>query len=142
MFISGARTWSTSSGQHARGSFVMLFQPAYTIGQPHVDELRCLVRHVRLDQVGQFMMGMYDLKLPNYTAADIVLSGPYGNDGLPMSINHKNLPESLWELLHPLPDELCKLYWHQAPSDDVSIVAIRKWVFDNLKTLRTLRKQA
>lgn len=148
MFIAG-RSWYTSSGQHAQGPFLLLFQQGWDLGKdPQPRELRALVRHVRLNQLGQFMMGHVDVKLPGEDAPSrIGLSGPLGSDGLPLTVPRLNqapsdVPSRLWDMLTVVPEELSEQYWRgdrEDGSEAKSTVALRSWAKKNIAALRKLQ---
>ena len=139
------RTWYTAGGQQRDyGPFLMLFQQMWDLGtgdQPR--ELRALVRSVRLEAFGNFMMGRCKLKLPKEDGLlTITLSGTFGGDGLPISIPRAGdvgeLPSRLWPLLPQLPDELVEDFWTN--EEGAGHEKIREWVEKHLKELRRLRR--
>ena len=148
MFLSGT-TWDTDSGQHAKGNFLLVFQQSWDLGkEPSPRELRCLVRNVRMDQLGNFMAGHAEVKLPE--EADklrISLSGPFGNDGLPLEVTKLEqglgkIPSRLWDMLTPMPSELSERYWCSNREDSTEAEAhksIKSWARKNLAMLRRLR---
>ena len=147
MFING-RHWTTSSGQHATGSFLLVFQRGWELGrEPQPRELRCLVRHVRMNQLGQFMMGEVRLKLPGESdKIRIGLSGPLGSDELPITVPKleqapTEVPSRLWELLTSMPEELSDLFWRSNREDGSLQKAFKKmrlWAIANVSQLRRL----
>lgn len=135
MFVKGHRGYSKDGGQRAEGSFLMIFQdPAQTGLRP---ELRALVRFVRMRQLGHYMMGMVRV-----AGQQISLSGTYGDDGLPISLDHKGMPkgavEHIWERLVAVPAELQKVFWegggHNCAGSEGS--AFLDWATLNLKELQ------
>jgi hypothetical protein len=129
MFIKSSRKWC--SGQHFSGSFLMLFCRE---GR----ELRACVRHVKLTQIGHFMMGR--VKLGPW---EFCLSGSFGREGLPIYLgSSKMTPEEadhFWEQLVPVSQELAQRYWKSDGHNNVpgSVAEnFRKWALVNLKILR------
>jgi len=113
--------------------------------QPH--ELRCLVRHVRMNQLGQFMMGEVKFRLPGEDeAVRIGLSGSLGNDDLPLTVpkfeqTPTEIPARLWELLTPIPEELSAKFWRGNREDgslQESLAQFRLWARKNVSRLRKL----
>src|SRR5690606_25620601 len=120
MYLSSKTSYSRHGEQRAEGNFLIVFQnPAG--GR----ELRCLVRSVRLRQLGHWMMG--NLKILGY---NIGLSGGFGSDGLPCTLSqhlvvyeedgerrakHVEIPKEdidrIWRQLTPMPVELAERYW-------------------------------
>ena len=147
MFIAG-KSWYTSSGQHAQGSFLLLFQQGWDLGkEPQPRELRALVRHVRLNQCGQFMMGHVDVKLPGEIGPSrIGLSGPLGSDGLPLTVPQlrqapSDVPSRLWDMLTTVPEELSEQYWRgdrEDGSEAKAAAALKSWAKKNVAVLRKL----
>lgn len=91
MFIANAKGGYCRSGQQwASGKFLLLCQ---CDGEK---EIRGLVRHASLHQLGNFMMGQ--LRAFGYR---ITLSGAYGSDGLP-----RDVPREVWQRAIPLPPDL------------------------------------
>ena len=83
------------------------------------DNFRALVRKVALQQLGNFMMGTARVK-----GKSITLSGSYGNDGLPKTIDHET-----WETAVPVPKELYEKWskgggWNSCGSEAHDF---RKW---------------
>lgn len=139
------KTWYTAGGeQRDYGPFLMLFQQTWNLGTGDQSrELRALVRSVRLESFGNFMMGQCKLKLPEEDELlTIVLSGTFGGDGLPISIPRVGdvgkLPSRLWPLLLQLPNELIEDFWTNEAG--VGHEKIREWAEEHLKELRRLRK--
>ena len=123
MFVKSVR-WDTNSGQHARGPFLILV----CLEEGPLEELRAFVRHVRLDQCGHFMMG--DVTIGG---VKLTLSGSYGNDGLPVTVNEKLYCHAV-----PIPDKLFCLWnkggGHNSCGSEAPL--LRDWAMDNLKALR------
>lgn len=103
-------------------------------------EYRAVVRKVSLKQFGHFMMGY--ARVFGYS---LVISGPYGIDGLSISVDQKWDKEDkqtalrkLWDSAVPVPDELIKL-WNTGGGHNSSgseAPAMRKWALENLKELK------
>lgn len=148
MFINGVKCWHTTKGQRTEGPFLLLFQRKWEIGEPSAGELRALVRRVRLEQFGHFMMGDLKLSLPGEgDPITIGLSGNFGSDDLPLSVPklHQaatDIPSRLWDMLHPVPEDLTKAFWRSS-SDDGTLTATKKrlqtWALKNRSELRKLR---
>lgn len=139
------KTWYTAGGeQRSYGPFLMLFQQKWdSIAGDYPQELRALVRSVRLESFGNFMMGRCKLKLPGEDKPlTITLSGTFGGDGLPMSIPEigdiGRLPSRLWPLLWELPSGLVERFWVNEEREGYE--EIRKWAEEHVKELRRLRK--
>lgn len=145
MFFKSSRTWYTNSGQHASGSFLMVFQDPLNKDRR---ELRALARHVKLSQCGHWMMGRAKIGENRFLS----VSGGFGSDGLPMSLGkyydkdnegHSMTVEemkALWDQLVPVPQELAERYWkaddgHNSVPGSVA-GDFRKWALENLKALR------
>lgn len=129
MFIDtgNTRVWYTRNGQQASGHFLVLMQPNDEPVRRGVNNLRALVRTVKLSQLGQFMMG--DLRVGPFV---ITVSGTYGSDGLPVDV-----PRKVWEHGVPLPDYLFEAWnkgggWNGAGSEAGEM---RKWARENIKAL-------
>jgi len=158
MFLNGRRWYGKDGEQKAYGSFLILFNK-----EPG-GEIRALVRHVRMSQIGHFMMGVIKIKSPEakaendtvseftksqspwfYRVADghyyISLSGCYGGDGL--FVDGDYYP-GLWEQLHPLPAELQAKVWAGGGHNTCGSEGpdIHEWAKENINTLRRLRKVA
>jgi hypothetical protein len=122
MFLSG-QSWYGRDGQHARGSFLIIFSVK--------QELRACSRYVHMAQLGHFMMGQAKIA-PGTT---ITLSGTYGDDGLPCDPAKIG---KLWETLLPLPGDLTEAFWsgggHNSAGSEGP--AVRDWALVNLPALR------
>ena len=150
MFIS-ARTWHTTGGQHSQGAYLMVFQQRWEIGEAVIQsaqqELRCLLRQVRFNQLGHFMTGRVQVKLPGETdKLSITLSGSLGSDGLPLDIPKLSqapgkIPSRLWDMLTPMPQKLAEQYWRsdrESGTEAKAHEAIKRWAKKNLPLLRKL----
>lgn len=138
MYIKNQRCWSTADGQQrASGSFLMLFS------REPGGEIRAAVRHVKMKQLGAWMMGLVTLY-----GVKVSVSGAYGNDGLAGDPERKfeafegQGPEearAVWLKLTPLPAELTYKIWtddtgHNSPGR--SGEDVRKWALEHIKALR------
>lgn len=125
MFVRNAAGGYRGTNQVAWGWFLLLFQ------HPHSDipraQLRACIRYVHLSQCGHFMMG--SARVGPHT---IVVSGPYGSDGLPCTT-----PPDLWERLHPVPDDLQDAYWSGGGHNSAGSEApkLRAWANDHFSVL-------
>ena len=110
-----------------RAPFLLLLQPNQaTISEScRPENTYAVVRQVALKQMGHWMMGR-----ANLSGKWVVVSGGYGNDGLPMSI--PTLPRDA----QPLPRELYDAWsnggGHNGPGSEAS--ALRKWAIDTFLT--------
>lgn len=142
MFLSdaGYKGWDDDDGSHASGMFILLFQQSWRAGdEPMPRELRVLVRKVRLDQLGNFMMGKVAIKCPGREdLVSLSLSGSFGNDNLPITC-----PASLWDYLHPVPQEVSEHYWTTPEGNESGhgAKAIYDWVQTQGENLQRLRKR-
>jgi len=136
MFIKDAKSGYTRDGQQkASGQFLIVFdEPGYKGLRP---PLRACVRKVHLKQLGHFMMGQVRL-----AGFNIVLSGTYGGDGLPVSLDLEDLPrkvvEHIWHKATPLPKKLQAEFWEGGGHNDAGkeATAMRDWALENLKDLK------
>jgi hypothetical protein len=127
MFIGNARGGYTRDGQQrASGDYLILMQP----GDERVggNNLRAMVRMVKMSQLGQFMMGTFKAG-----AHEVTVSGAYGSDGLPATVARE-----LWELGEPLPDDLFEAWnngggWN-GPGAEAE--AMRLWAEANMAALK------
>lgn len=126
MYIKSCRTWYDRYGQQkSSGAFLML------LADKPGGELRAVVRHVRMEQVGQFMTGHAVVK-----GERVWVSGTYGHDGLPMDADKH---PATWALAVKVPDELARFYWtddsgHNSAGREGP--SMRDWALANLKALR------
>lgn len=135
MYLKGARLGHyDSSGQHtARGEFLILLDNDPTAGLVSRPELRWIVRKVALRQIGHFMMGK-----ANIGGQWFIVSGPFGNDGLPMHFDFMQryspkLSASIWDDAPTLPQNLTDAYWSSTSADGSESranTAIRQYVID------------
>jgi hypothetical protein len=128
VFIKDANRGHTASGQQkASGKFLMIFQDPNHKGLRPL--LRACVRQVKLSQLGHFMMG--EVWFGDY---EITLSGTYGSDGLPISLD--DIPE-LFEKFVPLPQELQDAFWEGGGhnSAGAEAPAVLAWALENYEEL-------
>ena len=107
-------------------------------------ELRAVVRHVAMKQLGHFMMA--SVKLGGF---NICLSGTYGSDGLPVNfgqhfIDHEparftdDQANTLFNSMVPFPPELQAAFWagggHNCGGREMEL--LRQWAKANLVLLR------
>jgi hypothetical protein len=111
MFIGGSdRGYLRDGTQVALGAFLILFsRRGWVVKDPRAktgeyDEIRGVVRRVKLTQTGHWMMGQADL-----WGHTVTLSGTYGEDGLTNDLRAHD--EEIWDWLHPLPPELIHEFW-------------------------------
>jgi len=146
--------YDRDGSQRAAGSFLMVFSNAK-------NELRCLVRHVRMRQSGHWMSASVDIKSEAAQASNdttgvyarrtypgfyrvtdgsyrVHLSGCYGGDGLPK--DEEEYP-GLWDQLHEVPKDLTKLFWAGGGHNSAGAEGpeMMRWATENLTTLRRLR---
>jgi len=139
MFIDGNGWYDGDGCQCSRGSFLVVCQdPESKALRP---ELRAILRSVILKQFGPWMMGQTKV-----CGHEIVLSGAYGSDGLPIHLPHKNLdPDSvskIWEMLHPIPDNLQTAFWEGGGHNTCGSEAplMKEWGLKNINVLKRERK--
>jgi len=125
MFIKSKSGYSNSGEQHASGLFLILMQSK---NAPIGNNLRAIVRHCSMTQFGQFMMGIVRIK-----GKSITVSGAYGSDGLPLTVN-----ENIYQAGIPLPDHLYQAWAHgngwNSSGSETSLM--KQWALDNLKQLK------
>ncbi len=149
MFLDGrSRGWDTCNGQHCQGPFIMLFQHKWDFGkEPMPRELRILIRSVKYSQLGNFMMGRVEIKIPD-EIVKITLSGPFGGDNLPMAVacdaeddGNTKATAPLWLYLHPVPTDVADQFWCDEGSNEVQCGgrAIHDWALPRYAELRKLR---
>lgn len=167
MFIKTTNSGCTRDGeQFAHGLFLIVVQDPNgdtrhyadekNNGQPSkykVPQLRAIVRHVKMSQCGHFMMANVNL-----AGFNLVLSGSYGSDGLPLSFGQhfpKHLKpgtpvrfsdeqkKALWEQLVPIPDELQDAFWNGGGHNTCGKEApsLRTWALRNLPALKKTIKR-
>jgi len=121
--------------QVANGEFLIICtNPVKDTSQT---ELRACVRKVKLQQCGHWMMG--SVRLADHR---IVLSGAYGFDGLPLSLDKEDIPskvsQHIWDNMTPVPEDLTKQFWEGGGHNSVGSEgpAMREWALQNLKELK------
>ena len=84
--------------RHTKAPFLLLIQDKNRNVGPN--NFRAIVRKVALRQFGHFMMGIARIKNQS-----IIVSGTYGNDGLPVNVGKEiydmgvDVPKDLYDLL-------------------------------------------
>ena len=117
------RTYYCGTEQHhTKAPFLILVQNENLPLGP--DNFRAIVRKVALSQLGHWMMGTARIK-----GQSLTISGYYGQDGLPKTVN-----EEIYNEATPVPKELYALWnngggWNSCRSE---APAIRKWAVENL----------
>jgi len=130
LFRGDHHTYEDSAGQHiTRGWFLILVQPkdGPISRDLENDYMRAIVRKVAMQQRGQFMMGY-----AHAFGHKLILSGPYGSDGLPLSV-----PQEVFDQAVKVPVELVHAWsrgggWNSAGSE---ASAMRHWAIVNLNQL-------
>lgn len=79
MYLGGHTYYSGTEQRHTRAKFLLLLQPKE--GSCGPENTYAIVRKVALRQLGHFMMGS-----ANIGGKWRTVSGAYGSDGLPMSV--------------------------------------------------------
>jgi hypothetical protein len=98
MFITNrVRGYDRDGSQVASGYFLCVF-----CDDKH--NLFACVRYTRMEQFGNFMMGQIRIGTQKQ-----VISGTYGEDGLPMDYD-KILPENM-KFLVPIPEDIKEIFW-------------------------------
>lgn len=140
MFLTGRGWYGVDGQQKAEGLFLLIFGGKGE--QVIVEEtgrykavdfpLKACVRHVRMSQLGHFMMAR--VKIGTRT---ISLSGTYGHDGLPLSVDAMDSWKR-WESLIQLPAELEREFWqgggHNSGGSEMTNMS--RWAKENLQQLR------
>lgn len=128
--------------QVAHGLFLIIVQkPDDKAGRP---ELRACARHIRMKQLGHWMMANVNLG-----GFNICLSGTYGSDGLPLYLG-QHFPNgkpaqftdeqalALFNKLLPIPAELQTAFWdgggHNTGGKEMPL--FKDWGLKNEKELR------
>ena len=132
MFVQDVNSRMERDGtQKTSGWFLMLLKPDYEIGTEAYEEakgdLRAVIRKCHMEQMGHYMMGKVRIAGDSHT-----VTGTYGNNGLPKSID----PE-IWKNAVPLPDELYEAWasgggWNSAGSE---AEAMQQWADENFEDL-------
>lgn len=141
MFLTNTRSGYTRDGeQFASGKFLLIFAHnkykwAEETGQPWQyfpeqvlgRKLYACIRHVSLHQLGHWMMGRARIQ-----GQVIVVSGAYGNDGLPE--DYEKLTPAARKALVELPPDLVEKFWagggHNSTGTEAA--AIREWAIKTL----------
>lgn len=132
MFIKTRKSGYTRDGQQfAHGLFLLLVSPKESapIGTNNV---RAIVRFVRLTQFGHWMMGSAWIG-----GKRIAVSGAYGNDGLTCDVD-----DDIYNQAVPLPDDLYQAWnkgggWNSSGSEGP---AMREWTLENLDHLYQVKR--
>lgn len=161
MFITTTNAgYNRHDEQFAQGLFLIVVQDPKGSSRHYIDEktgqpskhpaplLRAIVRHVKMTQCGHWMMA--NITLGGF---NLVLSGSYGSDGLPKSLDQhfpkENEPgksarftdeqkQALWDQLVPVPDELQDAFWNGGGHNSAGKEgpSLRDWAKREIKTLR------
>lgn len=141
MFLQCKSGYDKDGQQRASGPFLIVAQKP---GKDSKPELRAVVRHVAMRQLGHFMVA--SVKLGGF---NLVLSGTYGSDGLPVNfgqhfIDHEpatfteEQANTLFDVMVPLPAELQAAFWqgggHNTGGNEME--PLRQWAKANLALLR------
>jgi len=108
---------------HSRANFLILIQDKdQDVCQKN---FRAIVRKVALRQCGNFMMGVARIKNKSIT-----ISGAYGGDGLPISVDRE-----IYDVGVPVPRELYDLWnkgggWNSAGTEAITM---RSWAHEVFK---------
>lgn len=149
MYIQSVGGYDKDGQQYSTGKFLAIFSDPFNEAALR-PELRAVVRPVRLEQMGHWMMG--HLKFAGYT---FTMSGTYGSDGLPCNLNRHVIPspdpdkkndivgltdeekKALWALMVPLPAELQTAFWEGGGHNSAGKEgpSIHKWGKENIKLL-------
>lgn len=126
MYLTREHAGYNRNGEQSAAGLFLILAGGYVPG-----EMRAAVRHVRMTQLGHFMMGSARLG-----ADSVVLSGTYGADGL--TVDHKGKLPNAYSTMLPVPEELCRALaksdgWNGSGSEGPSV---RKWALANLSALR------
>lgn len=136
MFLSGQGGYDRDGQQRCKGLFLIIASLKDT------SELRAAVRTVTMRQLGHWMMASIKI-----CGEPLTLSGSYGSDGLPCTLDLSNGikdPVALFAKFHPIPEELQKAFWagggHNTCGSEGPL--FRDWGRKNKDTLRRPYKQA
>jgi hypothetical protein len=135
MYLECTTGYDSDGAPTAKGLFLMVFEdPESKKSRP---EIRACVRFVKMEQLGNWMMGTAKI-----ASHEIVLSGSYGSDGLPMYLRHKNVGEKvashIWEHLVQIPKDLQEKFWEGGGHNCAGSEGphFHKWGKENIKVLR------
>jgi hypothetical protein len=126
MYIQPTRRYYDNAGQRiGRGYFLLLIQNKDDFVAP----IKAVVRKVAMSQCGQFMMGY-----ARVYGKTLIISGSYGNDGLPMQVDSEIYNKVKLEL----PQDLVSAWVNGSGWNGVGneAQAMAKWANENLKELR------
>lgn len=114
MFVTNSYNGYNRDGEQSAGGWYLIIASGKSGGTipnprpnstPTLERLYAAVRYVRMTQCGQFMMGR-----ARVGDTRLVLSGPYGNDGLPE--DYDNLTERARKEFVALTDEETIAFWY------------------------------
>ena len=134
MYIQNTPVYYRGSQQTSqRGPFLLLLQPnqATISTSCSPENTFAVVRQVALKQMGPWMMGRANIQGKWH-----VISGGYGNDGLPMSID--TLPKDAVPLPRNLYDLWVKGEGWNGPGSEAS--ALRKWAIETFLNTKKVMK--
>jgi hypothetical protein len=125
MYIRTKYSGYNRHGEQSSGGMFLILMQSNVIGD---QSMRAVVRYVRLRQIGHFMMGSAQVG-----KVRLVLSGAYGGDGLP-----KTVDDATYQRGVPVPAELIEAWsngggWNSAGSE---AGPFREWALNNLRALR------
>lgn len=132
MYVEPTTTYYQGTEMHVRKArFLILMQPKDEPAKGN--NIRAVVRIVALHQLGHWMMGR-----ANINGEWIIISGAYGQDGLPKTVDRK-----IWERGIPLPDELYQAWskgggWNSAGNE---AEAMREWACEQFKVGNVKKEQ-
>jgi hypothetical protein len=123
VFITSKRSTTRSGLQKAQGRFLILMRP--DTGMVGEMPIRAIVRFVKMEQVGHFMMG--SVKIAGH---EITLSGTYGDDGLTCTV-----PTKVYLRGVPLPFELQEAWKNGGGHNEAGRegLAMKKWALETFK---------
>ena len=139
MFLTIKRQGMKYDGeQFCSGLFLVLCQPegVWENGKfnskTSSEYTRAFVRFTSLRQLGHFMMGIVRVN-----GTSIVISGSYGQDGLP-----KTVSDEVWKKALPLPQKLYDAWskgggWNSCGNE---VGMMREWGLENIDLLRRAGK--
>lgn len=119
-------------GEFAEGTLLLIAEDPAALTSTSRPQLRALaIEDVRLEQLGHFMMGQVKLEQDGDSLGEITLSGPFGGDGLPVHLSHKQgiYANELWDAMHPIPKRIQNAFW------DEKNEKVRDWALKNLDNL-------
>jgi hypothetical protein len=137
MFIAEVRSYYDRHGcqKTAPGDFLILCHPIIdgNTMEGLKFPMRAFVARTRLSQLGQFMMGRVSV-----AGHKLSLSGSYGSDGLPMSLD-----KELWDAATDVPAELVEAWnkgggWNGAGTEAGKM---RAWAVANLEELKGITER-